>query len=103
HRICGGIHAVLGRRPPRYAHPSREFARHKKGRQSRSTSVGNQKFESISLQRGVSCEPKLPRSDRQSGLTGGVRWSARDRLKTGGTLTHGLKGTVDWRVTGRLA
>ena len=23
--------------------------------------------------------------------------------KTGGTLTHGLKGTVDWRVTGRLA
>ena len=22
--------------------------------------------------------------------------------KTGGTLTHGLKGTVDWRVTGRL-
>ena len=28
------------------------------------------------LQRGVSREPKLPRSDRQSGLTGGVRWSA---------------------------
>jgi len=23
--------------------------------------------------------------------------------KTGGMLTHGLKGTVDWRVTGRLA
>jgi uncharacterized membrane protein YfcA len=23
--------------------------------------------------------------------------------KTGGTLTHGLKGTVDWRVTSRLA
>ena len=23
--------------------------------------------------------------------------------KTGGALTHGLKGTVDWRVTGRLA
>src|SRR6476620_1747321 len=23
--------------------------------------------------------------------------------KTGGTLTHGLKGTVDWRVAGRLA
>ena len=23
--------------------------------------------------------------------------------KTGGTLTHGVKGTVDWRVTGRLA
>src|SRR5260370_7658581 len=23
--------------------------------------------------------------------------------KTGGTLTHGLKGTVDWRVIGRLA
>ena len=23
--------------------------------------------------------------------------------KTGGTLTHGFKGTVDWRVTGRLA
>src|SRR5260370_2866733 len=23
--------------------------------------------------------------------------------KTGGTLTHGLKGTVDWRVTRRLA
>ena len=23
--------------------------------------------------------------------------------KTGGTLTHGLKGTVDWRVVGRLA
>jgi uncharacterized membrane protein YfcA len=23
--------------------------------------------------------------------------------KSGGTLTHGLKGTVDWRVTGRLA
>jgi len=23
--------------------------------------------------------------------------------KTGGTLTHGLKGTVDWSVTGRLA
>jgi hypothetical protein len=22
--------------------------------------------------------------------------------KTGGTLTHGVKGTVDWRVTGRL-
>ena len=41
-----------GGAPPRYAHPSREFARHKKGRQNRSTSVGNQKFESISLRPG---------------------------------------------------
>src|ERR1700730_18066134 len=40
-----------GGAPPRYAHPSREFAWHNKGRQNRSTSVGNQKFESISLQR----------------------------------------------------
>src|SRR6202030_4418059 len=39
-------------------------------------SARHRKFESISLQRGVSCEPKLPRSDRQSGLTGGVRWAA---------------------------
>src|ERR1700737_2197661 len=42
-----------GGAPPRYAHPSREFARHKKGRQNRSTSVGNQKFESISLHQRV--------------------------------------------------
>jgi hypothetical protein len=43
----------------------------------------DQWFESAFLQRGVSCEPKLPRSDRQSGLTGGV---SRAIAKVGSTF-----------------
>src|SRR6516162_11899741 len=48
-------------------------------------------------------------ADSRSAVRGARDDRCRDRpplrgnTKTGGTLTHGLKGTVDWRVTGRLA
>jgi hypothetical protein len=60
-----------GGAPPRYAHPSREFARHKKGRQNRSTSVGNQKFESISPQQKSPLRTELLRLRAAGGANPG--------------------------------